>query len=290
MDVLDLSGVSNYLDVIENAISGANYHAVGITVTTPQLPAVFKIRNHLHNLQPKLRLILGGAHVALSYAGRKQEQKTGQIGGRASLAVEMLEANFDVLCAGDGEVAIFRALGENPPQFINGDDHKSDLFLSDELYESTPLPARHLIDLSTYNYNIEGFPATSLIAQLGCPFACGFCGGRFSPSLRIIRTRSHETIIKEISDLYDQYGYTGFMFYDDELNVNKNMATLMTGLAELQKKRGVEFRLRGFHQGRVIQRRTSRADVSSWFSLVVVWLRSRRPPYPGKHTKACNTR
>ena len=244
--ILDLSGVANYLDVIENAIAEANYYAVGITATTPQLPAVFKIRDRLRSLQPKLRLILGGAHVALSYAGRKQEQKASQIGGRASLAVQTLEANFDVLCAGDGEVTIFEALRENPPKFINGDDNKSNLFLTDELYETTPPPARHLIDLSTYKYSIEGFPATSLIAQLGCPFACGFCGGRFSPSLRVIRTRSHESIIEEISSLYDQYGYTGFMFYDDELNVNKKITALMAGLVDLQKERGVEFRFRGF--------------------------------------------
>ena len=246
VDVLDLSGVGNYIDVIEDAVSVQSYNAVGITVTTPQLPAVFKIRNSLRSLQPGLRLILGGAHVALSYAGRKQEQKTGQIGGRADLAVKMLEENFDVLCAGDGEVAIFEALNENSPKFINGDDRKSNLFLTDELYETTPLPARHLIDLSTYKYSIEGFPATSLIAQLGCPFACGFCGGRFSPSLRVIRTRSHGSILREISELYDRYGYTGFMFYDDELNVNKKLTDLMEGLVDLQKKRGIEFRFRGF--------------------------------------------
>lgn len=246
VDILDLSGVGNFLDVLEHAVTEVDYHAVGITATTPQLPAVFKIRDRLRSLRPKLRLILGGAHVALSYAGRKQEQKMAQIGGRASVAVQALESNFDVLCAGDGEIAIFEALGENPPKFIDGDDHKGKLFLTDELYETTPPPARHLIDLSTYTYNIEGYPATSLIAQLGCPFACGFCGGRFSPSLRVIRTRSHTSIVDEIANLHDQYGYTGFMFYDDELNVNKNITALMTGLRDLQEKRGVEFRFRGF--------------------------------------------
>jgi len=255
VDVLDLSGVENYVDVIQHAIIGKSYDAIGITATTPQLPSVFKIRNHLRNLQPELRLILGGAHVALSYAGRNQEQKIGETKGRASRAVQKLEDSFDVLCAGDGEVAVFEALQDHPPKFINGDDNKSKLFLTNELYESTPPPARHLIDLSTYKYNIEGFPATSLIAQLGCPFGCGFCGGRFSRSLRIIRTRSHESIVEEISNLYDRYGYTGFMFYDDELNVNKNIAALMTGLIELQEKRNVEFRFRGFIKAELFNER-----------------------------------
>jgi anaerobic magnesium-protoporphyrin IX monomethyl ester cyclase len=246
VEVLDLSGIANYLDVVAHAVSTTVYDAVGITVTTPQLPSVFKIRNRIKELRPGLRLILGGAHVALAYSGREQEHKAKRIGGRASRAVQKLEENFDVLCAGDGEVAIFAAIGEAPPKHINGDDHKSELFLTDALYEAAPAPARHLIDLSTYKYNIEGFPATSLIAQLGCPFACGFCGGRFSRSLRIVRTRSHESIVAEVADLHDRYGYTGFMFYDDELNVNPKIVALMNGLAELQKQRGVEFRLRGF--------------------------------------------
>lgn len=246
VDVIDLSGVENYIEVLEHAVSSRNYSAVGITVTTPQLPSVIKIRNSIRVLKPGLRLILGGAHVALSYAGRLQEKKLGESNGRASLAVKILEENFDVLCAGDGEVAIFEAIKTNAPKFINGDDRKSNFFLTNDLYETTPLPARHLIDLSTYKYQIEGYRATSLIAQLGCPFACGFCGGRFSPSLRVIRTRSHESILHEISQLHDQYGYTGFMFYDDELNVNKNLETLLQGLIDLQKERATEFRFRGF--------------------------------------------
>ena len=36
------------------------------------------------------------------------------------------------------------------------------------------------------------------------------------------------------------------MFYDDELNVSKNMVELMDGLSDLQSRLGVEFRLRGF--------------------------------------------
>jgi len=246
VEVLDLSGIANFLDVVGHAVDENDYDAVGITVTTPQLPSVFKIRDRIRELRPNLKLILGGAHVALAYSGRAQELKSKRIGGRASRAVRKLEENFDVLCAGDGEVAVFAALRDDAPKFIDGDDHKSELFLTDELYESTPPPARHLIDLSTYKYSVEGFPATSLIAQLGCPFACGFCGGRFSRSLRVIRTRSHQSIVQEVADLHEKYGFTGFMFYDDELNVNPNIVALMNGLAELQEQRGVEFRLRGF--------------------------------------------
>jgi radical SAM superfamily enzyme YgiQ (UPF0313 family) len=46
--------------------------------------------------------------------------------------------------------------------------------------------------------------------------------------------------------LYKTYGYTGFMFYDDELNVSKSLIALMNGISDLQERLGVDFRLRGF--------------------------------------------
>ncbi|MSO65250.1 MAG: hypothetical protein EXQ85_05540 [Alphaproteobacteria bacterium] len=82
------------------------------------------------------------------------------------------------------------ALDPDSPKVLDGDDHRDEFFLNDELYDSSPLPARDLVDLSSYRYSIEGFTATSLIGQLGCPFNCGFCGGRNSKSLRVIRTRT----------------------------------------------------------------------------------------------------
>jgi anaerobic magnesium-protoporphyrin IX monomethyl ester cyclase len=129
---------------------------------------------------------------------------------------------------------------------LDGDDRKGSLFMSEEFYETTAYPARHLVDMASYHYSIEGHNATSLIAQLGCPFSCGFCGGRNSSSLRIIRTRSAESIVAELEHLYRTYGYTGFMFYDDKLNVNPSLISLMNSISDLQERLGVAFRLRGF--------------------------------------------
>ena len=118
--------------------------------------------------------------------------------------------------------------------------------MTDQTYEMLPMPARHLVDLTTYKYSIENFSATSLIAQLGCPFHCGFCGGRNSKSLRVTRNRSEDNILSEIRWLHETYGYTGFMFYDDELNVSRSFPQLLQGLIDLQAELKTEFRLRGF--------------------------------------------
>lgn len=247
VNLLDLSGVKNYLDSLSNYLKSSRDEVIGITSTTPQLPAVFEIARTIRRLRPDIRLILGGPHVTLTYAAVRLEKKAGRAAiGRATKAAAPLEAMFDVLCTGDGEVSVLRAVEPESPKLIDGDDNHGPFFLTDEAYEAVPLPARHLVDLSSYHYSIDGYRATSLIGQLGCPFNCGFCGGRNSKSLRVIRTRSIESIVGELEFLHRTFGYTGFMFYDDELNVSKSLVGLMDGISELQMRLGVQFRLRGF--------------------------------------------
>jgi anaerobic magnesium-protoporphyrin IX monomethyl ester cyclase len=245
VNFLDLSGVENYLAPLEDYLATSQDAAIGITTTTPQLPAVMRIAATIRRLRPDLKLILGGPHVTLVYSAQKLERKRGVL-GRGHRSAAQLEAAFDVLCSGDGELAIFEALKHDAPKVVDGDDPKGGLFLTDQMFSDSPLPARHLVDLKSYHYSIEGFAATSLIAQLGCPFGCGFCGGRNSKSLRLIRNRSVGSILGEVEALHRDHGYTGFMFYDDELNVSQTFVELMNGLSDLQSRLGAEFRLRGF--------------------------------------------
>ena len=58
--------------------------------------------------------------------------------------------------------------------------------------------------------------------------------------------RTTESVVNEVELLHREHGFTGFMFYDDELNVNKELVGLMNALSDLQSQLGVEFRLRGF--------------------------------------------
>ena len=244
--VLDLSGVDNYLDALTSYLESANIEWIGITCTTPQLPAAVKLSKKIRTIKPNLRIVLGGPHVTLTYSAVKVEEKNGIVNGRARKAANLLETYFDVLISGDGEFAVFECFKPDCAKMVDGDDMHGPFFMKNEQYEETEWPARHLVDLTSYHYHIEGFPATSLIAQLGCPFNCGFCGGRNSRSLRVIRNRSEWSIIEEVSWLHETYGYTGFMFYDDELNVSKTFVKLMNDIYNLQQKLGVEFRLRGF--------------------------------------------
>ncbi len=245
VELIDLSGIENFVEIAELHARNSRARVVALTTTTPQLPAAVQIAQRIRAVRPDIRIVVGGPHVTLVHSAVKLEQRNGRI-GRAHAALERLKETFDVLVSGDGELAIFRALEAKPSTVIDADDPANGMFMTDGQYDATPFPSRHLVDLSSYRYSIDGRRATSIVGQLGCPFGCGFCGGRNTRSLRNIRVRSTASILRELEHLYKTYGFTAFMFYDDELNVSQSMSELMNGISNLQSRLGVDFHLRGF--------------------------------------------
>jgi radical SAM superfamily enzyme YgiQ (UPF0313 family) len=92
--------------------------------------------------------------------------------------------------------------------------------------------------------------------------------------LRSIRTRSDENIIREMVSLYHRYGYKGFMFYDDELNVNPKMVGLMNKIAQTQRDLGVEWKLRGFVKSERFTDEQAQAMFEAGFRQVLVGFES----------------
>lgn len=293
VDVLDLAGVADVERAIARHLRTHAPDAYAITATMPQMPVAAQIAQQLRDARPDTPLILGGPHVTLMHASAKQEQQRGRP-GRACHAMGHLHALFDVLVCGDGEQAIGLALREDAPGLIDADDTRSALFLKNADLNRMPLAARHLIDLESYHYWIEGVRAQSVVCQLGCPFGCTFCGGRRSPFLRKIRTRSTAMVIAELRSLYATYGTRGFMFFDDELNVSPAFFELLTALCHLQDELGVEFRLRGFLKAELVTAPMAAAMYDAGFRQVLVGVESGSPEIleviQKKATREDNTR
>lgn len=273
VEVLDLSGISNFVEAAKDHARYSGAKIFGFTATTPQLSATVEIAHAIREVRGDVRLMLGGPHITLVNAAYKLEKKL-SLFGRAKRAMKTLEDTFDVLVSGDGEEAVFLALREGAPKLIDADDPKSPLFLDNTRLTELPFPARHLVDVSSYCYSIEGVPALSMIAQLGCPFACGFCGGRESAMLRRIRMRTSENIVAEMEHLYRDYGYQAFMLYDDELNVNKKVMELMNLIDAKQKELGIERRLRGFIKSQLFTDEQAEAMYRAGFRWILVGFES----------------
>ena len=146
---LDLSGISNYIDALKSHLIQSEAEFLGITVTTPQLPSVVKIIETVKEVKPGIKIILGGPHITLTHSAVKLEKKNGNI-GRAHSSLNKLLKLADTLVTGDGEKAIFLALNKNAPRITDADDPLTGLFLTDQIYDLTPYPARHLVEMSSY--------------------------------------------------------------------------------------------------------------------------------------------
>ena len=265
VEMLDLSGIENHLDVVRTHVAASAAKHACITITTPQLPSAALIVQAIRQTRPDMKIVAGGPHVTLTAAAVKLEVKAGRK-ARAHAALAMLEGLFDVLVAGDGELAVFDALAPGASGVIDGDDNRGPLFMDNAIYTESPLPARHLVDVESYKYEIEGHKATSYIGQLGCPMSCNFCGGRNSKALRVIRARTSGSIVDELEMLYRTYGFTAFMNYEDELNINKKaFLESLRDIRRLQDRLGVEFRMRGFIKAELFDEEQGEAMYAAGF-------------------------
>ena len=120
---------------------------------------------------------------------------------------------FDCVVRGDGEEAILQAIEPNAPS----------LFDAASLTEKGELrwrwPARHLIDMESYRYSLNGRPGTSAMWSQGCPYGCNFCCGRLIPYYRRVRTRNSDDVVREMEHLQAEYGVAAITAFDDEVNL-----------------------------------------------------------------------
>jgi len=281
--VLDLSGYNNYPEIIREFCRSDNSVNYCFSATTPQIPFAAQVAQIVKEEKPEANLVLGGPHVTLAYSAYMRDMITGQT-RRGTETFEQLKGYFNTLVAGDGEMAIFYAIDKNPRSIIDASSRKSPLFLKRGTLENFARPARDLIDLESYKYYIKeregSFRATSVIAQLGCPFECGFCGGRNSDFLRLTRTRNVGDVIEEISEVVLasenwEEPIRGIMFYDDELNVSPgSLEELCIGLIEMQREMGVQMAFRGFVKAELFTKKQAELMYRAGFRVLLTGVES----------------
>ena len=314
VDHWDFSGVPTYVEECRARCLRTEARLFALTATTPQMPAAIKITSTIREVLPNAKIILGGPHATLVNAAAKGERARGFV-GRGVAALVRLTETYDTVVAGDGENAIHQAIqgavegssesavlqrlqdrdgslrpkdGRNEQndlcvhqsasdRLIDADDPKSTLWLTSQGFTDSPWPARHLIDLNSYHYEIDGERAAHCVAQLGCPFACGFCGGRESYMLRRIRLRSTDNVVAEMENLHQQYGYRAMMLNDDELNVNTQMIPLMLAIKALGNKYGFQWKLRGFVKAELFTDEQAEAMHAAGFRWLLCGFESAHP-------------
>jgi len=149
---------------------------------------------------------------------------------------------FDIICRGEGEATIARAvdLAENKGRGVV--TQKGSLLNLDEI----PFPAREFLNQKLYFKPGKVFSgvifgqgnSTTSMTSRGCPFNCGFCA---SPELhkRQVRYRQVDNVKQEIRLLQEQYGITELRFQDDCFTLNSRR---FHELSAMLSKTGIKYR------------------------------------------------
>lgn len=194
--LFDFSGVSNQ-ESLMRIVAGTGRDHYGFSSTSAQMPSTMNLLRLLKSENPEASTTLGGAHASAMYSLRQKGIKDSNI--------KDLEA-FDTIFAGEGE--------ETSNMFKPG--WQKGKLITD--IDSVPIPDRDFINMSSYKYDLNGEKTTSIQTQRGCIYSCDFCCGRDIEMYKKVRTHSPKRVIKELDQLHDKYGFSSFMWYDDELN------------------------------------------------------------------------
>jgi anaerobic magnesium-protoporphyrin IX monomethyl ester cyclase len=194
VNVADLADKETELENALEPYLDANLY--GVTATSPQYPQALKIQKILRRRNPKARIVIGGAYPS-------------------SLPDKCIRDGFDYVIAGEGEEAMLQLITNINKKGISRVINASYIQKMDII----PLPARHLIDIKSFAYDIGDGCGTTLITSRGCPFTCSFCSKEVWQS----GTRFHSTdyVISELEHIISNYDFKHFLFLDDTITIRK---------------------------------------------------------------------
>ena len=280
---LDLSGVKDYSQELLRFILTNGIDVVGFTATTPQILVVHNLCHLIKQTFPAVKIILGGPHITL--LNSSMEKGTPDIIDICQSQFDRILDVVDTVIIGDGEYAIIEAI-TTQERIINSE--KEERFYLKTPYDDVAIANRDFLDLSTYHYSIDGNRSTNIISQMGCPYKCEFCSGRMSKSFNRIRSRSIDNILLEIDQLVKKYNYTGFMFYDDEINLKPDyFVDLLVKLIDYQKKEHVQLKFRGFTRSTLLNDEQAELMYQAGFRWLLIGFESGSDLILSNTSKGC---
>lgn len=214
--IIDCDAENIGLKEIKERFKKYQPNLVGIYIMTWTFIQANEITKQIKTLNPDIKVVAGGPGIT------------------CMCAPILKYGNFDFGVISEGEltmIELVNALQKNEHNFerIKGLIFKQnkEIIINEprpliENLDTSPFPARHLMPVKKY-YDVftrKKYFAT-IIATRGCPFNCAFCD-RKNRMGRKWRVRSPKNIVDEIEEIKSKYNIKEFMFFDDNLIVNKD--------------------------------------------------------------------
>jgi anaerobic magnesium-protoporphyrin IX monomethyl ester cyclase len=194
----------SYLAGILAAIEKNKVTVVGLTMWVINADFVVQVCKKIKVHYPEITTVVGGYH--------------------ARFAATVPDAVIDHFLLGEGEISFLNLVqsienGLKVERIIEGESVKN----LDEL----PLPARHLVDFSQFDFLEElKDPVvlkphyTFVFTYRGCPLSCTFCGIHEVYSKQI-RKKSVQRVMEELYEISNKYQINAFVNEEDLLFLDK---------------------------------------------------------------------
>jgi len=212
VEILDCPVENISHEQLREEIKKRNPDAVGITAMTFTLIDVMETAKVVKEVNPLIKIILGGPHVIIFPEETIQNQNIDfLVLGEGERAIKPLLANiedFDELKKVKG--LVFKENG------ITINTGRADLI---ENLDDLPFPARCLTPYQKYFSIVSSRkPVTTMFTSRGCPYNCLFCD---RPSLgKMFRARSAKSVVDEMEEC-EKMGIKEIFIYDDTFGVNR---------------------------------------------------------------------
>jgi radical SAM superfamily enzyme YgiQ (UPF0313 family) len=212
VEILDTQVERMDYNQLKEEIKKRNPDVVGITAMTFTLVDVVKTAKIVKEINPNIKVILGGPHVII------YPEET----------INIPEIDFLVL--GEGELVIKQLL-ENINNADKLEKIKGIVFRKNnkivntgqvdfiENLDKLPFPARHLTPFKKYFSVLSPrMPVTTMFTSRGCPYKCSFCD---RPHLgKKFRARSAKNVVDEMEEC-QKMGIKEIFIYDDTFGVDR---------------------------------------------------------------------
>lgn len=209
--VIDLASVEDW----EDRVRAIESPIVGVNCVSPNIKYVRRIAELIPEKAIK---VIGGPHPS-------------------AIPEQTLEERlFDVIVAGEAETII----GDLFKRLLRGEKTERIIYGPPTPPEKVNIPARHLLDLSSYHPEMSANNSTTLISSRGCQFGCAFCYKMYE-SCRI-RYHPVEVVERELDDLSNRHGYRNVVFTDDNFIANRKHLKAITAAL---KRNDIRYRCMG---------------------------------------------
>ena len=212
VEILDAQVDELTYEQLKTEIEKRKPDVVGITTMTFTLIDVIKTAKIIKEINPNIKIILGGPHVII-YPTETINIKEVDfvILGEAETVIKPLLDNINNL---DELEKVKGLVFKKNGKIIN--TGRSDLIKN---LDDLPFPARHLTPYKKYYWALSPYrPITTMFTSRGCPYQCLFCD---RPQLgKNFRPASAKRVVDEMEEC-QKMGIQEIFIYDDTFGVDR---------------------------------------------------------------------